>query len=430
MFYANRKRRQVAALHIWDKVVMKILWLHQHFATPKGWGSTRPYEFTRRIAAAGHEIDVVCCAGFDDTLQNGAEIAPGVRVFVGGAAYHTKMSALKKMFSFLRFMFFATCFAVRHAKKYDVVVASSTPLTIAVSALAAHWLRNARYIFEVRDVWPDAAIEAGVLKNPLLKTLAFWLEKRAYKNAAAIVTCSTGMTERVEAKLKKWKLTRRVETISNCCYLEMFPWPKVGRGVSSAPSVQAPGAEGTPRPTFVLYTGAMGISNAVEDLVAAAKATASDANIVWWFAGDGVFAKDLKALAETQANVVFWGAMPKAEVAKLYAAADVNVVSFARAPVFYENSPNKFFDGIAAGLPAVFNRTTWLEPWLREYDCGFVCDTPEKIAGTLRNIAAMPEHQRGEMSRRARKLAEDVFNCDALARQYLDVVSSSVAIVR
>jgi len=74
-------------------------------------------------------------------------------------------------------------------------------------------------------------------------------------------------------------------------------------------------------------------------------------------------------------------------------------------------------------LPAVFNRTTWLEPWLREYDCGFVCDTPEKIAETLRNIAAMTEEQRREMSQRARRLAETEFNCDLLAQRYLDVVS-------
>ena len=167
----------------------------------------------------------------------------------------------------------------------------------------------------------------------------------------------------------------------------------------------------------------MGLSNAIEDLVAAVKATARDENIVWWFAGDGVFAKDLKALAETQSNVKFWGAMPKEEVAKLYAAADVNVVSFAHAQVFYENSPNKFFDGIAAGLPAVFNRTTWLEPWLREYDCGFVCKSPTEIADTLRTIAAMPDSRREGLSRRARRLAETVFNCDVLVKKYLDLIA-------
>jgi len=398
---------------------MKILWLHQHFATPKGWGSTRPYEFTRRIAGMGHEIDVVCCAGFDDTLQNGAEVAPGVRVLVCGAAYDTKMGALRKMGSFLRFMFFTTWFAVRHAKKYDVLVASSTPLTIAVPALAARWLRGARYVFEVRDVWPDAAIEAGVLTNPVLKWLAFWLEKRAYKNASAIVACSTGMAERIEKKLRTWNLERRVETISNCCNLDLYPWP---HDEKQRAMIRGKGRV-LPQQTVVLYTGAMGLSNAVDELITTAEATAGDENIVWWFAGDGCFAKDLKALAERQPNVVFWGTMPKAEVVKLFMAADVNIVSFIRAPLYYENSPNKFFDGIAAGLPAVFNRSTWLEPWLKKHGCGFVCDSPAHMAETLRKIAAMPEGQHREMSQRARCLAETEFNCETLAEQYVKLVN-------
>jgi len=393
---------------------MRILWLHQHFATPKGWGSVRPYEFTRRIARAGNEVDVVCCTGFDGTLQNAAEVAPGVRVFVSGASYHTKMSATQKIFSFLRFTFFATCFAVRHAKKYDVIVASSTPLTIAVPALAARWLRGSRYIFEVRDVWPDAAIEAGVLKNPVLKWLAFWLEKRAYKNASAIVACSTGMTQRIEAKLAKWGLQRRVETISNGCNLRENGHSCPLRAHETDKNVRSP--------LTVLYSGAMGISNAIEDIIAAVKATANDEQIEWWFAGDGIFAKDMKVLAQTLPRVKFFGTLPKTEVAKLFAEADVNVVSFAHAPVFYENSPNKFFDGIAAGLPTIFNRTTWLEPWLREHDCGFVCGTPEKMAETLRGIAAMPPQEREAMSKRARHLAETVFNCDTLAKQYAELL--------
>ena len=385
---------------------MKILWLHQHFATPDGWGSVRPYEFTRRIAATGHEIDVVCCAGYDATLRDGAEVAPDVHVRVSRAPYHTKMSAAQKVFSFLRFTFFATCFAVRHGKKYDLIVASSTPLTIAIPALAARFFRRTPYIFEVRDVWPDAAIEAGVLTNPILKALAFWLEKRAYKHAATIVACSTGMTERIQTKLSKWKLSRRVETISNACNLELYPWPK------PSPNEKL----------VVLYTGAMGLSNAVDDLVATVEATAKDERIIWWFAGDGRFANKLQTLAERFPNVKFFGTMSKAEVAKLYATADVNIVTFAHAPVFYENSPNKFFDGIAAGLPAIFNRTTWLEPWIQEYQCGYVCKTPEEMANALRNIADMPLSKRQAMSCRARSLAENVFSCNILAAKYADLL--------
>jgi len=78
------------------------------------------------------------------------------------------------------------------------VIAASGPLTLAVPALVGRWLWRVPYVFEAIDVWPDSAIAAGVLKNPVLKWLSFRLEALAYRYAAAIVTCSTGMTERVE----------------------------------------------------------------------------------------------------------------------------------------------------------------------------------------------------------------------------------------
>jgi hypothetical protein len=88
--------------------------------------------------------------------------------------------------------------------------------------------------------------------------------------------------------------------------------------------------------------------------------------------------------------------------------------------LFYENSPNKFFDGIAASLPAVFNRSTWLESWLNKYDCGVVCDCDKPGLAIAKELKKLHEDRNrlNMMSEGARRLAEDVFSRDLLSEKY------------
>ena len=499
---------------------MRILWLHQYFATPRGWGAVRTYEFARRFVRAGHAVDVVCCAGYDDSLQPTGRkplMVDGVRVFVSGTTYRPQMGFTRRVVSFLRFMTVALWFVLRRGRNYDRIIASSGPLTLAVPALVGRWLWRVPYVFEVIDVWPDSAIAAGVLKNPVLKWLSFRLEALAYRHAAAIVTCSTGMTARVEEKLggnaerrtqnaerrsgegenaerRTQNAEKKIVTISNCCDLETCaPDEAVRRAVRSKYGVRED-------QMVVLYSGAMGRSNAMEDVAAAVAATAEDERIVWWFAGDGAYCgcvtpnaerrtqdaevgngetlnaqageregqasacprtpnaelrtlnsevengetlnaqereregqasacprtqnaerRTLNSEVENGGRVRNFGRMAKEEVVVLVRAADVNLVTFRHEPLFFENSPNKFFDGIAAGVPALFNRSTWLEPWLEAYDCGIVCkgERPgEEMAAALRGLADDPERRR-RMGLGARRLAEEVFDRDKLAAEYL-----------
>ena len=404
---------------------MKILWLHQYFATPKGWGAVRTYEFARRFCSKGHAVDVVCCAGYDASLQRargGIVEVEGVRVFVNGTTYRPHMGFWRRIGSFLWFMAYALSFVVRRGRRYDMLIASSGPLTLAIPALIGRWCHRLPFVFEVIDVWPDSAIAAGVLKNPILKKWSFTLEKMAYRYASAIVTCSTGMTERVERKIKAGMVESAipVTTISNCSDLEQFvPNAKLRRetrkhfGISDAQTV-------------VLYTGAMGTSNAIDDLLDAIRDTACDARLVWWLVGDGPRGDELRATLASVGCHRFFGSLPKEELVALYLAADVNMVTFMHGPLFYENSPNKFFDGIASGLPTVFNRSTWLEPWLKTYGCGIVCPASDKtghspMAEVLFDLASNVE-KRWRMGEGARRLAEEVFNRDKLAKNYLEIL--------
>jgi glycosyltransferase involved in cell wall biosynthesis len=253
----------------------------------------------------------------------------------------------------------------------------------------------------------------------LLKRFSFALERRAYRQSAAVVTCSSGMSRRIEAKMENWLRKPPIEMITNSCDLDEFePCAKRRALIREQYGI-------TPNQVVVLYTGAMGISNAMGELVAAIEETSDNPHIVWWLAGAGREAGKLKRLAGDR--IRFWGRLPRNEVVDLFRGADLNVITFLRAPLFEENSPNKFFDGIAAGLPALFNRSTWLAPWLVEYKCGQVCDhrEGESLGAGIKRLAGDPE-ARARMGRGALRLAREIFSRDVLAQRYLDLLAQCV----
>jgi glycosyltransferase involved in cell wall biosynthesis len=401
---------------------MRILWIHQYFATLQGWGSARTFETAVRWAQAGHAVDILCTPAYDPSLAGRGEVAvaPGVRAFVSRVRYSPHMGFAARLAAFGGFTGFARRFVRRQGGNYDIAIASSAPLSVAIPALTGRRRWALPYVFETIDVWPDAAIAAGVLRNPLLKALSFRLEAAAYRGASHVVTCSDGMTARVTGKgIPAGKIT----TISNACDVTRFAPDPAARAATRR-------AHGVRDDQLVcLYAGAMGRSNAIEDVVEAVRLTADDPRIVWWFAGDGRDAGTLAALARADGRVRFFGRRPQSEQPTLLAGADAALVTFLHAPFFHENSPNKFFDAIAAGLPVVFNRSTWLEPWLDRYGNAFVCrEAPAApaIAEALRRLAGDPA-LRGRMGAASRRLACEVFDRDRLAARYLAILGAHAA---
>lgn len=398
---------------------MRLLWIHQHFSTPEGCGSQRAFEFGRRFAAAGHEVNVLCGAAYDTALAGRRRMhIAGMELWISRTRYCQQMGFTARMAAFLQFTCFSLLHVLRHGKSYDLVIASSGPLTTTVPALLARWLWACPYVFEVLDVWPDAAIEAGMLRNRVLQRLAFDLEAQAYCYAARIVTCSDGMTERLRRKgVPKGKIA----TIPHGTDPDLFA-PDAARRCAVRHSFGVRDDQ-----TVVLYAGAMGRTNALEDVARTMAQTADDRRLVWWFAGDGACAGVLREAAQVLPSVHFFGHVPHTRIVDLHLAADVALVSFMHAPLFYENSPNKAFDALAAGLPLLFNRTTWMALWLAEYACGYVVNTESpatEMARVLKVWAGDPE-LRCRMGERARRLACDVFDRERLADAYLREIEQS-----
>lgn len=398
---------------------MKVLYFHQHFVTPHGAGAIRSYAMARKLIERGHQVTMVCGSmGGGNTGLSGPFTRGKRRGWVDGIdvieldlPYSNSHGFLMRTFIFLKFALRSVILALH--EPYDVVFATTTPLTAGVPGIAARWLRRKRFVFEVRDLWPELPREMGVITNPVVLWAMSALEWLSYKSAHRLVGLSPGIVDGI-ARLG---IDRdRIALIPNGCDLDIFsdksaPWRP--EGVASDD-------------LMVVFAGTQGVANgldAVLDAAAVLKNRGRD-DIKFVLIGDGRLTPQLKARKEEEGldNVLFLERVNKASLSGLMARTDIGMQILANVPAFYYGtSPNKFFDYIASSLPVLNNYPGWLAEMIRENDCGFAVppDDPKAFADAL-EAAASQRDRLQVMGVNSRRLAEQEFDRDLLAGRFAD----------
>src|SRR5690606_8471768 len=128
----------------------------------------------------------------------------GIDIIYVRVPYDQRMGIYQRLASFVRFMFLSTRLAWKE-KSIDLVISTSTPLTVGFPALMLKWFKKIPYIFEVRDLWPEVPIQMGAIKNPLVMRCARWFEKTIYQNAQCVIALSPGMQEGVAKYIPREK---------------------------------------------------------------------------------------------------------------------------------------------------------------------------------------------------------------------------------
>lgn len=403
---------------------MRVLYFHQHFTTPDGTGGTRSYEFARALVEAGHQVTMVCGRSersnlrlpWDDVCRWHRGEIEGIDVIALPLSYSNRDGLAKRAWLFWRFAWQGIRLALK--LDYDLLFATSTPLTAVLPGVAMRLARRGKpFVFEVRDLWPELPRALG-MKNPVLLGAMSLLEWLGYHYAQACVGLSPGIVEGIR---KRAPADRRIELVPNGCDLELFrPLPQK--------RVELPGVAAG---DFVAgFTGAHGIANgldAVLDCAAVLKRLGRD-DIKLVLIGDGNQKDRLVARAEAEDldNVQFYAPVKKTEIARITASFDCGLMILANVEAFYfGTSPNKFFDYISSGIPVINNYPGWLAALIRENECGVALSPGdgEAFAHALIKLADNAE-ERKRMGRNARKLAEQEFSRELLAKRFLDVIES------
>lgn len=412
---------------------MRILYLHQFFTTRDGAGGTRSYEHARHLVRSGHEVVMVTAAGAGATTR--AEAAePGaahgrwpiagrrlvdgidVREVRGASADYAAATArgyASRSAGFAAFAASATAAGLR-APAPDVVLATSPPLTIALPAIAVARARRVPLVFEVRDLWPEAPIQMGALRNPTARAGARALERVTYRAAAHVIALSPGMREGIIAAGAG---PERVTVIPNASDLDLFS-PDLDPGELRATLGIAEGA------LLCSYFGTMGEANDLTQVIEAATLLRDSGRgaeeIAFVLQGEGKRRPGLGTEVARRGlnNVVVRGAAGKAEAARLAAASDACLTIFKDVPILATNSPNKLFDTFAAGRPAIVNTDGWQRELVERHGAGLAArpGDPADLAAQVERLADDRELAR-RLGAGARRLAEEQFDRRILAER-------------
>ena len=330
---------------------MHILFIHQMFNLPDAPGGTRHFELFRPCVKQGHYFSIVAS---DLNYKTGAKVVQqrkliseanvnGFNILWSYTYPSLHRSFLWRVISFLSFMI-TSFFGGLRAGNIDLVIGTSPPIFQTVTALLLAWIRRTPFLLEIRDLWPEFAIDIGVLKNPLLIQVSRWWENFIYKHATHLLVNSPAYQKYL---LDKGIPGSKITLIPNGVDTTMFHPESRGKEFRKHWECEE---------KFVItYAGALGLANDIPTILKAARRLKKNPQIHFVIIGDGKEKNNLKRMAQELklCNLTFVGSISKAEMSQALAASDICVATLKDIPMFRTTYPNKVFDYMAAGRPTI-----------------------------------------------------------------------------
>lgn len=398
---------------------MKNVYIHQHFMTNRGSGGTRSYDVARHMVRMGHHVHIIC--GIYDT--SGLEPMPwyklfrqenydGVAVTVCNVVSSNKQSALMRTLGYLWFAVLATIASLR-IKKPDIVFATSTPLTVGIPGFIAAKLKKSPFIFEVRDIWPESFIRSGwVTGKELNIRLMARLEKFCYKHAHKIMLVSPGFEKRlIERGLPPEKLKTALLGADGDVFRDVKP------NYEFMKQHQLGGKN------IAIFTGAHGKSNGLYYVLDGAKNLLDRPDIAIILIGDGYEKHNLIQYAKDHQlnNVCFADPVPKDDLPGILAVCKIGLMILRYIGEPRPVTPNKIFDYMFMGMPALVNFEGPTIDMVNADECGLYVDPtkPEDLAEKIKLLVDNPEMAR-QMGENGKKAAWTKYDRGIIAQQLID----------
>jgi glycosyltransferase involved in cell wall biosynthesis len=391
---------------------VKILYIHQYFKTPEEGGSIRSYYLAKGLVDNYYEVEMISTHNKKEYVVKDVD---GITVHYLPVFYDNSLGFWQRILSFVKFIYLA-CKLIPKLDRPDICYAMSTPLTVGLITL---WIKRKfkiPYYFEIGDLWPEAPIQMGFITNPIVKYCLYALERKIYSKADKIIALSPGIRDNIESVVPD-KDVYMIPNMADCSFFTMESKETRYEELFNT------------RGKFVIsYVGAAGKANHLEYLLGAAIACqTSGSPVEFLIAAYGSELTRVKRIAQDKKinNVNFLPYQSKSNLKKVLNVTDAIFISYADFPVLQTGSPNKFFDGLAAGKIIILNTSGWLRQITELNKCGFYYDpkNPEtfikKLCPFLKDPNMLFSYQKN-----ARNVAEQYYSKELQIQKLLKVFNN------
>jgi len=409
---------------------MKILYVSQYFPPEMGAPAARAAELSRHWAGDGHEVTVL--TGFPNhptgvvPLEYRSKIrrlvmrdnVDGVRVIRSWLLPFANRRSHERILNYTSFCVSAASTGL-FVSRPDVVIATSPQLLVGLSGWWLARNKRVRFIFEVRDLWPESLAAVGVgTEDSLLHRSLSKLANFLYRRSDHVVVVSPAFEERL---VHRWQVPQaKISVIENGVETDIFS----PRGPSDKLRKEL-GAEGK---FVVCYIGTIGMAQALETVVEAASELQDSApHILFLLVGEGADKERIIGLARSRAltNVRFVDQQPRDRIPTYIAASDVALVLLRKSPLFKTVIPTKMLECMSCARPIILGVDGQARKILDEAQAGIFVE-PEKakdLANTVRTLAANPDLC-NLLGRNGRRYIVERFSRRRTAKAYISLLES------
>lgn len=407
---------------------MKILFLTHYYAPDTTSNCIIATELAQQLVKLNHDVTVVTSFPHYDNNEVNKDyrlklvkrsVEAGVNILRTWVYVAPNKKGLRGRFlGYLSYNFLSSLFSLG-LKRHDVVLASSPPLTIGLTAWALSRLWRAPYVYNVQDIFPQVAVELGALKQRHLIRFFEWMEQFVYAKAARVSVLSEGFKKNL---LDKGVSDEKIVVVPNFVDTNFVsprnkdnPWSR---------------ALGWHDKFVVMYAGNVGRSQNLDLALDAADLLQDQKNILFAIVGNGAEKDSLidKVRSRHLTNVTFLPFQPRVEMPDMYAAADTMLVTLRRG-ICNLSVPSKTYSIMASGRPILACVEKENDVFQHIIDSGgglhVEPDSPEQLADAIKRLVQNPK-EKEEIGRKGREYVERGFSAERIAKTYDSLFASIV----